>query len=131
MACCDDVIAGMLLGYRLPAEPDNDPLDFPEFVRPLLELEQCVPESFYINMLAVYPAFRGRGIGSALLAEVDRNALAVGCKLISIQVFAINDGALRLYQHHGYHIVESRSMVASDYLPAGKVLLLTRTPIGG
>jgi ribosomal protein S18 acetylase RimI-like enzyme len=121
----------MLLGYRLPAAADNDqdPLDFPEFVRPLLELERCVPESFYINMLAVYPSFRGRGIGSALLAEVDSSALAVGCELISIQVFAINDGALRLYQNHGYEIVESRSMVASDYLPAGKVLLLTRTPV--
>jgi ribosomal protein S18 acetylase RimI-like enzyme len=64
-----------------------------------------------------------------LLAEVDRRALAVGCDLISIQVFAFNDGALRLYRNHGYNIVEVRSMVASDYLPAGKVLLLTRRPV--
>ena len=26
-------------------------------------LEQCVPESFYVNMLATYPQFRGQGAG--------------------------------------------------------------------
>ena len=34
---------------------------------------------------------------------------------------------LRLCQRHGYHIAKARSMVASDYLPAGEVLLITRT----
>jgi hypothetical protein len=29
-------------------------------------------------------------------------------------VFAINEGARRLYQRHGYDIVERRPMVASD-----------------
>ena len=61
IACCDGAVAGMLLGYRLAATADNDedPLDFPEFVRPMVELEQRVPESFYINMLACYSRFRG------------------------------------------------------------------------
>ena len=58
-----------------------------------------------------------------LLQEVDQRALAVGCELVSIMGFGINQGALRLYQRHGYHIAEVRSMVASDYLPAGEVLL--------
>ena len=38
-------------------------------------------------------------------------------------------GALRLYLRHGYKIVERLPMVASDYLPAGDVLLLTRAPV--
>jgi len=131
IACHDSTIAGMLLGYRLPAAADNDedPLEFPEFVRPLVELEQCVPGSYYINMLASYPRFRGQGIGGALLQEVDQRALMHGCELISILVFEVNQGALRLYQRNGYHIVETRPMVASDYLPAGQVLLLTRQPV--
>ena len=131
IACEHGEIAGMLLAYRLPAAEDNDddPLEFPEFVRPLILLEQLVEESFYINMLATYPRFRGQGIGSKLLAEVDKHAIAADCKLISILVFAINERALRLYLQHGYKIVERLPMVASDYLPASDVLLLTRAPV--
>ena len=132
VACLDDEVAAMLLAYRLPAAADNDedPLDFPEFVRPLIELEQLVPESFYINMLAAYPRFRAMGLGTALLAEVDRLALAAGCALVSIEVFATNTGALRLYQGLGYELTASLPMVASDYHPAGDVLLLTRASAG-
>ncbi len=130
LARVDGEIAGMLLGYRLPAAADNDedPADFPEFVSPIIELEQCAPESYYINMLAAYPRFRGRGIGSALLAQADRLALDAGCELISIGVFATNTGALRLYRRFGYELLESRPMAASDYHEACDVLLLVKTP---
>ena len=128
LACEAGEVAAMILAYRLPAAADNDedPRAFPLFAQPLVELEQCVPESFYINMLAAYPDYRGQGAGSALLTECDRQAQAAGCELISIEVFASNTGALRLYQRHGFEQVESRPMVASDYHPAGDVLLLTR-----
>jgi ribosomal protein S18 acetylase RimI-like enzyme len=128
VACQDGEIAGMLLAYRLPAAEDNDEdlLDVPEFVRPLIELEQCVAESFYINMLATYPRFRGQGIGSALMAEADGLALAAHCELISIAVFASNPESLKLYQRLGYETVEQRAVIACDYHPATEVLLLTK-----
>lgn len=129
LACHDDEIAAMVLAYPLPtaAEAAEDLNDFPEFVRPMIELEQCVPESFYVNMLAAFPRFRGQGCGSLLMAEVDKMALAKHCKLISIQVFSSNHGALRLYQRLGFEIIERRPMVASDYHAAADVLLLTKT----
>jgi hypothetical protein len=34
-----------------------------------------------------------------------------------IKVFAVNAGALRRYQRHGYDIVEPRQTVASDWRP--------------
>lgn len=121
-------IAGMMLAYRLPSAADNDedPADFPDFVRPIIELEQCVPESFYINMLAAYPRFRGLGIGSALLAKSDGQALEAGCSLITLGVFESNTGALRLYRRLGFELIESRPMVASDYHEACEILLLGR-----
>lgn len=126
-----DRIAGMLLGYRLPAAADNseDPTDLPEFVRPLVELEQSVPESFYINMVATYPQYRGKGVGSALMTQVDRLATNAACKLISIEVFDSNQGALRLYQRLGYELADARPMIASSYHAAGKVLLLTKNAV--
>ena len=128
LASIDGEVAAMLLAYRLPSadENDEDPADFPEFARPLIELEQCVPESFYITMLAAYPQFRGLGLGSALMGRVDALAGAAGCDLISIEVFETNEGALRLYRRLGYELQESRPMVASDYVAAQNVLLLTK-----
>ena len=128
IARLDGDVAGMLLAYRLPATADSDenPADYPDFVQPMVELEQCVPGSFYINMLATYPQFRGRGVGTGLMAQVERLAQAAGCGQASIQVFASNTGALKLYQRLGFEIVERRPVPACDYVPAGEVLLLTR-----
>ena len=77
-------------------------------------------------MLATYPQHRGQGIGTALMGLIDRLASEAGCELASIEVFEINQTALKLYRQLGYEIVDQRPMIASDYLPACQVLLLTR-----
>lgn len=124
----DGTIAGMMLAYRLPAGEDAEALDeLPEFIRPLVELEQCVPGSFYINMIATYPGYRGRGVGTGLLGSVDRLAQAAGCSLASIEVFEQNQGALRLYERLGYRVVERRTVVPHPCHPyTGDLVLLTR-----
>jgi ribosomal protein S18 acetylase RimI-like enzyme len=128
----DGRVAGMLLAYRLPAADAAEDLQaLPEFIRPLVELEQCVPGSFYINMLATYPDYRNRGIGSRLMGRVDELAADAGCDLTSIEVFEENAGALRLYQRLGYRIVERRAVVPHECHPYhGDIVLLTR-PVAG
>ena len=44
LACHGGEVAGMLLAYRLPeaADNDEDADDFPEFVRPLIEIHELV-----------------------------------------------------------------------------------------
>ena len=124
-----DEIAGMLLAYRLVDAGDADDLaGLPDFIRPLAELEQCVPGSYYINMLACYPRFRGQGIGTALMNIVDELARQQGCTLASIEVFSENSGAVRLYQRLGYSIVDKRPLIPHACYPYthGDVLLLTR-----
>ena len=124
----DDDIAGMILAYRLPDADDAEDLDeLPDFIRPLVELEQCVPSSFYINMLAAYPQFRNMSIGTRLMGIVDELAANVGCTLSSIEVFDQNEGALRLYQRLGYEIMEKRRVVPHSCHPYdGHISLLTR-----
>lgn len=121
-------VAGMLLGYRLPDADKSENLDdLPPFLRPLVELEQSVPGSYYINMLATYPAYRNQGVGTALLVNVDEWALEAGCDLISIEVFEENSGALHLYQQMGYQLIDSREVVPHECYPyGGRVVLLTR-----
>ena len=132
LAWIDGQIAGMLLGYRMPSAEDNDedPQDFEEWIRPMVELELLVPESFYINMIATYARFRGQGVGTALLGLIDELAVAAGCNQSSLQVFDYNTDAIRLYQRHGFDIIAERDMIASDYLPSGKIFLMTR-PVTG
>ena len=128
LAVVDQEIAGMLLAYRLPDAEDAEDLDdFPEFIRPLIALEQCVPGSFYINMLAAYPGYRNRGVGTRLMDMVDRLAAEAGCTTVSVEVFEQNEGALRLYRRLGYRVVEQRDVVEHPCHPyTGKVLLLTK-----
>lgn len=128
LALIDNEIAGMLLAYRLPDSGSAEDLnEFPEFIRPLIELEQCVPNSFYVNMLATYPKYRNKGIGKKLMSIADRLAVGAGCTTISVEVFQQNEGALRLYQNLGYQVIEERNVIPHSCHPyEGKILLLIK-----
>lgn len=121
-------VAGMLLAYRLADTPDPQELqDCPAFLRPLIELEQCVPGSFYVNMLATYAEFRGMGVGTALMGLIDPLARESGCNLSSIEVFEQNLTALRLYRRLGYAEAARRPVVPHEsHGMTGDVVLLTR-----
>ena len=71
LAEVDGAVAACLLGY--PAEDEPSPIapDTPPVFVPLLELEALAPGSSYLNVLATYDSFRGKGCGSALLAEAE------------------------------------------------------------
>ncbi len=121
-------VVALLLAYRLPpANQAPDPADYPELERPMVELEARVPGSFYINGLATLLQARKQGLGSCLLHIANALAVAEGCQELSIQVFEQNTTALRLYQQHGYEIVDRRSVVPHACYPYDTdVLLLTR-----
>ena len=74
----DGDVAGALVGYRIP--DTADPAHFkelPPIVRPLAELEAEAPGHWYVNVLAVFPEYRGKGIGAALLHHADLIGKAV------------------------------------------------------
>lgn len=55
-----------------------------------------------IHDFAVAPAYRGRGIGRALLAAVEEVARAAGCCKITLEVLAGNAPAQALYAAAGF-----------------------------
>lgn len=128
LAVIDEAVAGLLLAYRLPEVMVADEVEeYPAFLRPLIELEQRVPGSYYINMLATRPAYRGRGVGTALMGVVDRLAHDAGCRRSSLVVFEQNTVALRLYRRLGYEITDRRVVIPHACHPyTGEMLLLTR-----
>ena len=129
LACCeitdricicswDGVISGGFRHVQYDAYTDdapNDPEDLegvnPVF-RPLLELEDLIVGSRYINVLAVYPEHRGKGIGSRLLTQAE--ALSRGRRM-SLIVSDSNHGAIRLYERYGYSEFASRPKAKGDW----------------
>jgi len=55
-----------------------------------------------VHDLSVLKAFRGRGIGSKLLAAVENQAAADGCGKVTLEVRTANPLAERLYRRLGY-----------------------------
>lgn len=58
--------------------------------------------SLNIHDFAVLPDHRGRGIGGALLVEIERRARAAGACKLTLEVHETNDGAKRLYRRNGF-----------------------------
>lgn len=108
----DGSIMGMVLDYLQPNPYDTDGMeDLPDVIRPLIELEALEPGSWYINAIATYEKYRGRGVASALLAASEKSALQVAADRLSIIVAGKNAGACRLYRKLGYTDKAARAIV--------------------
>lgn len=115
LAEVDGQVAACLLGYPAdPAPAAIDP-DTPAIFVPLLELEAMAPQSWYLNVLATYDGFRGKGCGSALLAHAETIARQAGHMSISLIAENTHPDALRLYAAKGYAEVARRPVVKGDW----------------
>lgn len=122
-------VVGALIGYVIV--PDETGLaTMPPQFRPIQELENEAPGHWYVNVLAVYPEIRGRGVGALLLREADRIGGAAATDGMAIIVDEANEGARRLYERHGYHVVARRPIVPFAGLHSGENWLLLTRPHG-
>jgi ribosomal protein S18 acetylase RimI-like enzyme len=61
---------------------------------------------FYLNNLAVFPEFRGAGIGAKLMAAPEPRAKAAGAVRLTLEAEKENTAAIRLYQRLGFSTYE-------------------------
>lgn len=116
--------AAMLHAFPMEeAVPDigEDPV-----LRPYAELHD--PGSLRVSDLAVFPEFRGRGIGTLLLAAAEERAWALGLARLSLTCFERNEGALRLYLRLGFREADRRPVVPHPCLRIadGDVMLMRK-----
>ncbi|AGT10910.1 GNAT family N-acetyltransferase [Paracoccus aminophilus] len=127
LALSEGEIGACLLGYAADEEPEPIDPDTPPIFVPLLELEALAPGSWYLNVLATYEAFRGKGLGSALLAEAEVIAAKGGHNTISLIAADTHQDALRLYTAKGYREVARRPVVKGDWaVDANEWILFTK-----
>ncbi|MBX2805338.1 MAG: GNAT family N-acetyltransferase [Hyphomicrobiales bacterium] len=132
IADVDGACAGCLIGYNQPevAEPIDTAAMPPMFV-PLQELENLAPDSWYVNVLAVFPEHRRRGIGRQLLETAEKIGADEGKSGLSVIVSDVNHGARRLYESCGYREIASRPMVKESWVNDGENWLLLTRAYGG
>jgi ribosomal protein S18 acetylase RimI-like enzyme len=128
MIDCDGQAAGALIGYEIGEEPVPITPDMPPMFVALQELENLAPGTWYVNVLAVMPDFRGLGLGSALLSVAEETGRAFGMRGMSIIVSDANSGARRLYERHGYSERASRTMVKDEWVNDGENWVLLVKP---
>lgn len=116
----DGALVAALIGYPLAHEPEAIGPDMPGMFVPLQELENLAPGTWYVNVLAVYPACRGQGLGTRLLEAAEAKAAEAGLFGLSIIVSDANKGARRLYERFGYHERAERPMVKDDWENSGE-----------
>ncbi|MGQ4891173.1 MAG: ribosomal protein S18-alanine N-acetyltransferase [Candidatus Njordarchaeia archaeon] len=58
----------------------------------------------HIVSIAVHPAFRGIGIGKAMMIKAEEDLKKLGCYRVYLEVRVSNDVAIKLYKSLGYRI---------------------------
>ncbi len=131
LAEVDGEVAACLLGYPAAQEPEPIEPGTPSIFVPLLQLENLAPGSWYLNVLATYPQFRGKGLGSALLAKAEEVTRNSGRTTISLIAEDTHHDALRLYRAKGFTEVARRPVVKDDWLVEAREWILFTKPIQG
>lgn len=95
------VIADRRYGFMLVASaPDGNPIGV-AYASSLLSLEHG-GVSGWVEELYVLPEWRGRGIGSRLIAEVIARARELGWRALDLEVDASHQRAISLYTRHQF-----------------------------
>lgn len=83
------------------------------------------PGALHLVELQVRPARRGRGVGGALLDEVEARGRRDGHRHLSLTTTTRNP-AQRLYERHGFELVDRREDAGYERLTgaAGRVLMV-------
>ncbi|WP_258084883.1 GNAT family N-acetyltransferase [Thermococcus thermotolerans] len=120
-----DQVAGMLLSYDWKAKEREEKRtgwlmlkvlghDFlkrlPAFIRATRGSGRLENGDYYVSNIAVYPDFRGKGIGKALMLEAERLALKCGAERIVLDVEQGNEEAIAFYRRLGYSVERKHSI---------------------
>jgi len=95
----------------------------PAFLAPYYRLK--APGTWYIAGLAVFPDFRGQGIGTQLLSITRQQAQQQGFQELSLLAFEQNTRAIKLYERNGFTVIDYAPVVPHKLIRyVGNVLLM-------
>ena len=105
-------VQGMIIAYQQPTQYAIDDIEtYPDVVKPLILLESKAPGSWYINAIATFEQYQGKGIAQKLLSEAEAMALSGGVSEMSLIVASENARAKALYDYLGYKVIDALPVV--------------------
>lgn len=125
----DDQVVALLLCYPSAEFGLSDVLESSVPVERLGHLQEFfstpLPESLYVNSVAVDGDHGGQGIGATLMDIADELAGARQISTLSLHVWADNATAIGLYEKCGYRIHKHLSVARHRLLPhdGGKLIM--------
>jgi ribosomal protein S18 acetylase RimI-like enzyme len=126
MAEIGGAVAGALVSYRIGDQAE--PIDgLPPIFRPMQALENRALDSHYVNVIATYPAFRGRGVATRLMGEAER--LGSEAAEMSLIVADGDEPARRLYAALGYSERARAAIVKYGWTCASSAWVLMVKPL--
>lgn len=90
LAIQNEMVVGLIMGC-IPPYDEFDYLDY-----------KC-PKRGMITELIVTTKIRSKGVGQALMEEMEEYFKSVGCEYVLVEVFAYNENAAKFYSKKGYH----------------------------
>lgn len=75
-----------------------------KFIKSFLKLNIIKKDEYYISNIAVYPEFRGLGIGKELLLFAEKRAKENNLKKLTLDVEKENKNAIEIYKNFGFII---------------------------
>ncbi len=121
-------VEAVLMGQAHPEDPvATDGVD--AVWVPLVELENLVPGSWCLNVIATMPECRGRGHGALLIDQAETLARDGGHRKLALVVSDANADAIRLYHRTGFSEVARRPIVKGDWDGPGVDWVLMVKPL--
>lgn len=120
-------VAGLILSFagseemRLNAAIEQQFQQASGGTRRQLERE-AADDEWYIDALAVFTNWGGRGIGTQLLLAAEQAAIKQNYKKIALNVAKDNKSAFRLYQSLHYHVTSETILYQQEYIRMVKEL---------
>jgi ribosomal protein S18 acetylase RimI-like enzyme len=128
----DSRVTGMVSAFPIDglADAPSDPRltsDRLAMLAPVTQLLHQAGGSYYVSAVAVYPEFRGLGIGNRLMATAASDAQRLSFAVLSLLSFEQNERATALYRRLGFEIVARSAVVPHPLVHhTGDLLLMTR-----
>ena len=103
---------GAFFGFSVEDPYPKIDLDaVPVWWRPCKELERVASGCWLLQVIAILPQYRGKGLARQLLDKAESVAKDSGTNRIALQVEEVNEVAFKTYRSNGYIEVDRRPYV--------------------
>lgn len=124
----DNEITSCLIAFPLDDPYNLSNLEtYPDYIKPLVQLEAMAAGNWYINVLAVYEPYRHKGYARMLMQESFMRARKAGHNSVCLIVHSANTPALTLYESLGFDkSAELPAIVIPGIIESGNWQLLVK-----